>query len=71
MNNHLSAIVLVIIGLIIIYFRKKIAIYQVDFQNKVFRRHYGEKEIRANEWLFPLLGLIFIGMGILNLLGIF
>ncbi len=71
MNNPIPALIMIVIGLIAICFRKRLAKYFVDEQNKTWGIHLGEKEIKANEWLLPFLGGIAVVSGILIFLGIF
>ncbi len=71
MNHHISSIIVILVGLFLIIFRKKFARYQVAFQNKYFGQHFGTKEIRVNEWLLPLIGIIAIGIALLDFIGKF
>lgn len=69
--NIIGGTILLAAGCTLIIIRKRFARDGVAFQNKAFGLHFGEKEIKVNEWLSLLIGSIFIVLGILALLGIY
>jgi hypothetical protein len=71
MNNVISGFGIILVGIIVICFRKKFAKSMVTIQNKSFGFHFGDKEIKANEWLLPFFGVLAIVIGILTLFDLF
>lgn len=68
--NIIRGAILLTIGCTLIATRKKFARDGVAFQNKAFGLHFGEKEIRVNEWLSLLIGFILALVGALTIFGV-
>ncbi|MBI4743377.1 MAG: hypothetical protein HY776_00885 [Actinobacteria bacterium] len=70
MNDLTTGIISVIIGFILLVFRKPLALIDVKLQNKTWGFHFGEKEIRMSEGGNIIVGIAFITIGILFIFGI-
>ena len=64
-KEHIVGIICVIVGCLAIIFRTWLAGAFVEFQNKFWGFHFGEREIKANKILLPILGVCAIAIGLL------
>jgi len=71
MKNIIVGILLIILGGHLMIHRWKIARQNMEFQNKTFRLHFGEKEIRSTSYLNLFGGILLIILGILSLTGVY
>ena len=58
------------VGLLSIIFYKKLSIWAVKSQNATWGFHFGEKERKGFQITFFIVGIIFVVLGLLSLLGI-
>lgn len=56
MYDIILAAVLIVIGYCIIKFRKRFVKSSIEYQNRVFGFHFGEKEIKSGEGAAPFIG---------------
>lgn len=63
-------IVGVILGLVMLMFRKPFARSAMRQQNEVFGFRFGEREVRISEYVIFLVAIFFVVFGFLSLLGI-
>lgn len=70
MKDIVVEIVSIIFGAFIVINRSQWSRKAIEFQNKKFGFHFGEKEVRATVFVYLLVGSAFIIMGILSIFGI-
>lgn len=70
MEKVILGSITIIIGCIIIIFRDRFVCSSIEFQNRAFGFHFGEKEIKAGKRSAPIIGVAFIIMGVLTLVGV-
>lgn len=63
-------IIFILVGVIAVVFRNKLAQGYVKFQNSNFGFHFGERTIRFNVMLNIIGGILFIAVGILGVFGV-
>lgn len=66
-KEPIIGIISILAGSLAIIFRSRLANNLVEFQNRVWGFHFGEKEIKANKILLPLFGVCAIAIGLLFL----
>lgn len=66
MENILGGSVAVVMGLYLVIRHTPFARESIEFQNRVFKRRYGEREIRVTAVLYHLMGYAVILMGVLG-----
>jgi len=64
MKTVLGSGIWIILGLGLIIFRKWYAREIIEFQNRTFGFHYGEKAVVSAEWVILLCGFLFIVSGL-------
>lgn len=67
MERVIAGMIAIVVGLAIIIFSKRFVRNSIEFQNKAFGFHFGDKEIKAGDRSAPFIGIAFIVMGILTL----
>jgi hypothetical protein len=70
MSQSILGCIAVVAGICIIVARKRLARESMAFQNKVFKFHFGEKEVKASEFVVIVSGVGFIVLGALAMLNI-
>ena len=70
MNKILFGLLAITAGSYIVVFRSRRARYDIEFQNKTFGFHFGEKDIRRTTYVYAVIGIALVGMGIMIMLGI-
>lgn len=70
MNQYVEGLVGIVVGAIIIAFRKRLAQHIIKFQNGTFRFNYGQREIDGTQVVCAAAGVFMIVLGSLLLLGI-
>lgn len=70
MKHIVVAIIAVIVGCYIVINRSKWANKAIDQQNKAFHFRFGKKDIQATSYVGLLVGVGFIVVGLLTLVGV-
>jgi hypothetical protein len=60
-------VMVLMVGVLIIIFRKPLSKLNVEFQNKNFSHKYGEKEVKGGEIAFVLAGIGAIVIAIMRM----
>jgi hypothetical protein len=64
MENFLSGLILIVIGVFLIAFREWVSKKTIESQNRTWSFHFGEQEIRATKYLAVIVGIGFIILGL-------
>lgn len=71
MNSyHVLDFISVLIAITAILHRKKIARDVIEYQNRTWGFHFGEREIRASEFVIVVTGITIVLLSALSLLGL-
>jgi len=62
-----SEVILIIVGGLLIIFRRQFVRIGLAFQNKVFGFQFNEKDIKTGEVFVPLLGAFMIALAVFNM----
>jgi hypothetical protein len=58
------------VGCLLIAFRKRLARTTVDQQNRFYGLHRGERYVKFHEYVITFIGLSFVALSVLSLLGV-
>ena len=68
MDQLIIGTIAILAGCLIMLFGKRLVRSDVENQNKTFGFHFGKNEVKAGKRAIPLIGLIFIVIGLLGIL---
>jgi hypothetical protein len=70
MENVISGIALIALGVVLIILRKPLAEITIGFQIRVFHMPFGRREVKTSVIIAVLVGIVSIVDGILVLIGV-
>lgn len=68
MKSILEPILAVSVGALLVFVRRSFAKNTIAFQNKVWKMHYGDREIKASEFVILVVGILLIAVGLFNII---